>query len=546
MKTKKILAMILSIAIVFSSLTLVGCSFKSDVMGLVIDEECVYNKLPLVEYSEDTYQTTISNIQKLNDMVVKEEASDLSCQILSLLVSNELYKLIDAVNVATLYYYTDTSDEVNISGYLDLYDKYSTAFNEFKKLYSLFANSKYKTIFFGDDMTDEEIQELVSQAVVSDELVELEGKVVELEQRYDGFTVAQILGSDFDDLYTDLVKTKTAIAKIYGYDDYLTYSYENEYAREFTPADTLSYTEALSNGFVSAAEDAYDNCLNAIDGVSDARLDEIDAMLGSAFIEKESLTLLDGFYKTLGEDIYGVYNDFISNGYYFIANSKDAYQGAYTNYFVSLNTPYIYFSSSYATVETFVHEFGHYLRFFFMGNEDGSYELMETHSQGAEWLFVSYLSTILTENESAYLSDSKFVNDSYTIALCAVVGAAEVDVYSLENLDAVNYTQIVSNWSKKVFGNTIPEIYSGYTTPEQYFRLVTVNQAGYYISYSVSLVSSLELYVASLTSYENAVDIYVQLLETTEYVTTLTENGLYSPFSKEAVESICAVFENVY
>lgn len=546
MKTKKILAIILSIAIVFSSLTLVGCSFKSDVMGLVIDEECVYNKLPLVEYSEDTYQTTISNIQKLNDMVVKEEASDLSCQILSLLVSTELYKLIDAVNVATLYYYTDTSDEINISGYLDLYDKYSTAFNEFKKLYSLFANSKYKTIFFGEDMTDEEIQELVNQAVVSDELVELDGKVVELEQRYDGFTNEQILGSDFDELYTDLVKTKTAIAKIYGYDDYLTYSYENEYAREFTPADTLTYTEALSNGFVSAAEDAYDNCLNAIDGVSDARLDEIDAMLGSAFTDEESLTLLDGFYKTLGEDIYGVYNDFISSGYYFIANSKNAYQGAYTNYFVSLNTPYIYFSSSYATVETFVHEFGHYLRFYFMGNEDGSYELMETHSQGAEWLFVSYLSTILTEDESAYLSDSKFVNDSYTIALCAVVGAAEVDVYSLESLDAVNYTQIVSKWSKKVFGNSIPEIYSGYATPEQYFRLVTVNQAGYYISYSVSLVSSLELYVASLTSYENAVDIYVKLLETTEYVNTLTENGLYSPFSQEAVESICAVFENVY
>lgn len=544
MKTKKIFAIILSIAIVFSSLTLVGCSFKSDVMGLVIDEKCVYNKLPLVEYSEDTYQTTINNIQKLNDMVVKEEASDLSCQILSMVVSTELYKLIDAVNVATLYYYTDTSDETNQNGYLDLYDKYSYAFNEFKKLYSLFADSKYKTIFYGDDMTDEEIQELVSQAVVSDELVELNGKVVQLEQQYDGFSYEQIFGNDFNDLYTELVETKTAIAKIYDYDNYLSYSYVNEYDREFTPADTITYTEALSDGFISAAEDAYDNCIDAVYSLEDSRLDELDDILSSYCFSDASMNILDGFYKSLGEDIYGVYKDFIKNGYYFVAKSDDAYQGAYTNYFVSLGKPYLYFAFSYATVETFVHEFGHYLRFYFMGNEDGSYELMETHSQGAEWLFISYLSDGLTEDETSYLANSKFVNDCYSAALSAIIGAAEVDVYSLQSFKGVNYDEIVSAWSKKVFGDSIPEIYSEYYTPEQYFRLVAVNQAGYYISYSVSQISSLELYVASLTSYESAVDVYIELLNATEYVSTLTENGLYSPFSAEAIESICEVFKN--
>lgn len=545
MKMKKLIAVFVSLIILLSSLSLVGCSFSNDVMGLTIDPECTVNKVPKISYSQDTYDRTLENLQKLSEMVEKEEASDFSCQILCTLVSVQLYKLIDAVNISMLYYYTNTADEINAEGYMDLYSKYSYAFNEFKKLYSLFANSKYKTIFYGEDMTDEEIQELVDQAVTSDELVELDNQIVALQQEYDGFSSEQIFGTDFDDLYTSLVTLNNSLSEIYGYDNYLVYSYENEYGREFSPSDTLLYTEVLSQGFVSTAETAYATANSLKTSLGSEKIKELETILYSYFGESESLSLLDGFYQSLGDDIYAVFKQTISDGYYYIANNQDAYQGAYTSYFVSLGAPYMYFASNYATVETFVHEFGHYLRYYFMGNDaNASYELMETHSQGSEWLFMSYLSQVFEEDEWTYIVNDKFVNDSYSVALCAVVGAAEVDVYSLDSLEDVDYAKIVSKWSKKVFGDKIPDIYANYYTPEQYFRLVVVNNPGYYISYSVSLISSLELYVVSLSSYDQAVEVYVNLLNASEYLATLADNGFDSPLSSEAIQGICNAFEN--
>ncbi len=547
MKLKKILALVLCCAIVVSALSFTACTGLKDVMGLKIDEECYVNKTPAIGYSEKTYTDTLNNLESLKNLVEKQEASDLSCQILSVLVSTELYKLIDALYIAEIYYYSDMSDELNKNGYSDLYGKYSNAINEFKKLYPLFAESKYKTIFFGEDATDEEIQEIVSKAVSSDELVELNSKVLALQTRYNDFTDEQIQGTDFDDLYTELVGDLNATGKIYGFDNYLQYSYEREYSRDFTPSDTLQYTALISNGVMDAAQSSLNNCYTAMDSLTETRLDQLDAILDAPFTSASSQALLDGFYQSLGDEIYGIYKHVLSNGYYFIAQSENAYDGAFTNYFNTLGEPFMYFSTSYATVDTFVHEFGHYCRLYLCGNGDSaSYELMETHSQGAEWLFASYVSDTLTDDEKSYFVNAKFFEQSYSVLLCAIVGASEVDVYNLTDFKNVDYNAIVKKRSEEVFGKTIPSSYSKYAKPEIYFRYVAVNSPGYYISYSVSLISSMELYVKCSESYEAGVTAYQSLLKTEQvYVTALTEAGLGSPFEQSTISGICNTFSNI-
>ncbi len=546
MKTKKILALFLAVCLSLSTLVMYGCTGAKDVMGLEIDDNCYVNRKLTVGYTQSTYESTMENIEELIELVTLDEASELSCQILCLMVSTKLYKLIDAVNVANLYYYSNTENEANKQGYTDLYEKYSLAMNEFKKLYPLFAESKtYKTIFYGEDTTDEEIAELVSKAVSSDELVTLENKVVELKNEYETYTNEQIFGTDFNNLYSQFVTTNNAIAAEYDYSDYLEYSYENVYEREFTPSDTLTYCYNLSDNLVNAAESAYYNYTNASETIGETRVDELDDVLNSYFLTDSSLTILDGFYKSLGDEIYSIYKYAIQKGYYFIANSSTAYQGAYTNYFVTLGEPYMYFSSSYATLETFVHEFGHYLRFYLTGRDlEGSYELMETHSQGAEWLFMSYLSNLLDDDELNYVVCEKFVSDAYMVLLSANVGAAEVEIYRASNISEVDFDVAVQIWSDRIFGEEIPSMYSKYYQPTQYFRLVSVNSPGYYISYSVSMISSLELYVLSLNSYDEAVDAYSALLKSEAYVDALIENGLSSPFDKQSILDICKVFIN--
>lgn len=547
MKLRKLFALVIAFVVVLSSFSFVGCSGSKDVMGLKIDEECYVNKTPTIGYSEKNYNDAMENIRKLTELVEKQQSSDLACQILCLLVSSQLYKLIDALNVANLYYYTNTQNQLNQEGYSDLYDKYTVAMNEFKKLYGLFADSRYKTIFYGD-ISDEEIAELVKKAVSSDELVSLTNKVVELQTRYDGFTNEQKLGADFDGVYKELVVTENSIATEYGYENFMNYSYDMEYSRDFTPSDTLNFVELLSNGVVTTAQSAYENSVDATMALTDERIDELEAILNDSFTTEKSQSVLDGFYRSLGDDIYSIYRHVMKNGYYYIAYGENAYDGAFTNYFVTLNEPFMYFSSAYATVQTFVHEFGHYCRFYLLGNGDeSSYELMETHSQGAEWLFMSYLTSSLFEEEKSYLVNDRFVSDSYMILLAAIVGASEVDVYNLESLDGVNFDTIVKKYSDMVLGSTFPAVYSGYIKPDQYFRFVAVNNPGYYISYSVSLIASIDLYVESLTSYNDAVAAYWNILNAQDanYITLLTDNGLGSPFDLATITKICTVFANL-
>lgn len=547
MKLKRFTAIVLCFVIAFSLLSFTACTGPKDVMGLKIDENCYVNNTPAIGYSEKTYQDTQKNLANLKALVEKEEASELSCQVLSMLVSVQLYKLIDALEVATLYYYSDMTDEANKNGYADLYDKYSGTINEFKKLYKLFAESKYKTVFFGEDATDEEIQELVSKAVSSDELVALNGKVVTLQTQYNDFTDEQIFGSDYDELYTELVQTLNGVGKIYGFDNYLDYSYAYEYSRDYTPADTLRYFSLLSDGVVEAAEKSSDNLYSASNSINNQRMNELDGILEDSFTSPTAQAVLDGFYRSLGDDIYKIYKHLINDGYYYIAKSENAYAGAFTNYFNTISEPYMYFSTGYDTVNTFVHEFGHYCRFYLSGNnDDASYELLETHSQGAEWLFASYISKSLTGNEKSYFVNSKFSNNSYSILLCAIVGAAEIDVYTLKDFSSVDYNAIVKARSAEIWGNAFPEVFYGYTRPEYYFRYVTVTSPGYYISYSVSLISSLEVYVQGIDSYESAVSAYMSLLNTDSlYVEALEEAGLGSPFDKATIESVCNTFSNV-
>ncbi len=546
MKIKKLIAVFLSAMILVCTLSFAGCLGigSTDVLGLKIDDECYVNNVPSIGYDEKDYESAVKNISKLNELVTKGTASELSCQILCATVSIKLYKLIDALNIVNLYYYTDLSDLDNQQAYADLYNKYSVVINSFKELYPLFADSKYKEIFYGD-ATDEEIAELVDKAVSSDELVTLSGQIVDLQSRYDTFSDEQILGDDFDGLYTQLVGVNNQIAKIYGYDDYMDYSYVMEYGRDFTPDDTLTFATSLSGKLPSAAQNAYLDYSKAAKTLQQSKLNELDQILSAPFSSKSSLNLLDGFYKTLGEDIYSIYKHVLSDGYYYVAQNENAYDGAFTNYFVTLDEPYMYFSQDYATVETFVHEFGHYCRYYLLGSEaDGSFELMETHSQGAEWLFMSYVSQNFTELEKDYFINSKFIDSSYTVLISAAVGAAEVDIYSLKDLSDVDYYDILNKWTTSVIGRNIPSIYDGYMRPAQYFRFVAVNSPGYYISYSVSLISSLELYVSSEDSYSAAVDVYVKLLNGDDYVTILTENGLSSPFGN-AIDKICSAFGNV-
>lgn len=549
MNLKKLTALFMTFIITASVLLFTACTGNNGVMGLTVDDECYVNVSPDISYTQSTYDSTIENIQSLSNIVEKQTASDLSCSLLAGITSIQLTQLIDACSLARIYYDTDMSDETNYNGYVDLMSKYSECMNEFKKLYEPFSTSKYKTIFFGD-ASDTEIAELVAKAVSSDELVELEDQVVSLQTRFDAMTNAQILGEEWKSLYRQFVTTENQISDFYGYDDYMTYCFPNVYYRDYGVSDAQTYINNLSDTVVNSAIASYQSLSAAQENISEERMDELDNIFDSYFLSAESQQLLDGFYSSLGSEIYSVYKQFISEGYYFIASSDNAYQGAYTSYFYTLASPYIYFSESYATVETFVHEFGHYLNFYLCDINDisSSYELKETQSQAAEWLLLNYVAEniITDEEEKSYVVQNKYFDSTYLILVSAYVASAEISFYQSDSIDAIDFDAVFADCFTELYGENLPECYNGFIKPESYFRLVAIGNPGYYLSYSVSLISSLEIYVAGFTDYDYAVAIYTGVVKSPSgYVDVLESYGLSSPFEKTTITEITTVLASI-
>ncbi|MBQ2908745.1 MAG: hypothetical protein IJE56_02190, partial [Clostridia bacterium] len=143
-----------------------------------------------------------------------------------------------------------------------------------------------------------------------------------------------------------------------------------------------------------------------------------------------------------------------------------------------------------------------------------------------------------------YIIGNKLQSDGYTIILSSLVGAFEVHAYKNPLEDGKTYDDLMISIKNDVYGSgTLEGLFTGVMSTETYFRLVTIPNPSYYISYSVSLISSLELYALATNDYANAVDVYTKLLKMQNgYVESLNEVGLSSPFEAETYGLISQVF----
>lgn len=177
-------------------------------------------------------------------------------------------------------------------------------------------------------------------------------------------------------------------------------------------------------------------------------------------------------------------------------------------------------------------------------NEGTSYELAETQSQGAEWLYYYYVANNadFTENQKEYFIDYMAYSFCGTMIYSSIVGAAEVDVFGLDEVTAeTDFTAIVQSEYSSIPAETMAKLFA--FLPEEYFYAVAVTNCGYYISYSLSGISAMEFFVLAEENYERAKETYYSLLsENTGYVSALEKLGLSSPFEEETFLALDKAF----
>ena len=400
-------------------------------------------------------------------------------------------------------------------------------------------DSMYRDYFYYG-MTEEEIRAFIyeSDAINNPEYKTLVDRNNEIELEFTG--IADPATSDLVPvLYAEFVANNKRMAEILGYDNYLEYAYENIYDRDYSYTEVKNVAE-YAKTYLSSVYTGIYNKWNTVT-VPGAYTDEQYMMyktyiLDSFFTSFDSNKYVNDYIDTMsivsatGREVSfsDEFNGLMSNGNLF----RGQYNAAYVTNIYGANIPIAYFGLTNSSAFTIVHELGHYMNEVYnTENYSQSYDLLEMHSQGDEMLFLAYLTSCEDINR-----DDLVIAETYEllIILDTVMNALAVDTF-----EQAVYTDVYNGaYSAEIMADGVISadeydlLYESvlvdlgikeYNTTT-YWRYMTITSPCYYVSYSVSAVSVLQLYAMAQTDFDAAKESYLKLFT---YVDELTEDDDY-------------------
>ena len=454
---------------------------------------------------------------------------------------------------------------------------------DYYSLYRLIHETKYREFFFAFDegWTEEDIELALtlSDSYGGEEYTELNKKADEIAVSFR--TISDPASSDaVPALYSQFVQVNNQIAQLAGYDNYMDYAYETIYERDYSPMDVVAMREHVKT-YVGPLFNLINEKMSSSNAYMNDREKEYYTALSQKSIFQNPLTadLVADYFDLLKSpagqagtkeiDFAHHANELFKNGNYYTGD----YEGAFSYFVRAHQKSILYFGpGSYSGAFTFVHEFGHYYETVYNPGASISYDLEETHSQGNEMLFLAHLSGLLAELDcdTAFLNlvYDNIWNSTAIILLATAVDEFEQIAYTGQYYGSnssiksvVSDGKVDANEYDKVFAGLMDDYGVGGVLNPYYWRYVTIEAPGYYISYAMSALPSIELFVLGTQDFESAkqsyfklftftedenyayVDKYGDLVVTAGYADTLHYAGLYSPFEEELYVALKNYFE---
>ncbi len=491
---------------------------------------------------------------------------------------NTFYNKFDtlAQGVYNVYYQNQIAEVLSyVSGNYDDYDTSNEYYNNLNDKYmSLIAtilngsNNSLKTEL--NRHTQEWERELAQSTSGAEGIADINNEINKIMSEYN---TAQKQGANtatFEALYQRLVTQNNLLAEKYGYgaNGFMTYSYANDYGRDYTPEQT----KAMSALVLKYIKPLYETISQKLDTKStalknngtDADWSLVEGLLSDNLFAKQSsssfndvkaaIQSIADYFKYLdsnnsGATFVNAVEDLFMTGNYFTGSTD----GAFTYYIYEVEKPILYFCTEnyanigeddnyyYASGFTFVHEFGHYYESV-NNNADISMDFCETQSQGNEMLFLAWLAN----NNNATIGYEALKYNQLTNILETILSATAVDEfeqaaysgkYNGKDVNANNYQNIY---------NEICEKYGISGSNESYWIDVCFDSAAYYISYAMSALPSIEIYAKAVAATDGGLDVaknaYLTLFKTdsTDYNTMLEKAGLHNAFEEELYKYLTA------
>ena len=471
----------------------------------------------------------------------------------------ELYDVLEYVTsqyqIAQVEYHVDMGDAQNKEDF-DYISKIRTDLvSRFYSFSQAIYDSMYRDYYYFG-MTEEEIKAFIfeSDAVSNPEYKALVDRNSEIEIEFNEIPDPS-LSDKVPQLYAEFVENNKKIAELMGYDNYLEYAYSNVYDRDYSYQDVKAiadyvkeYIAPLYNNIFSRWNRITAN-LTQSDAAYIAYVTYVtDSFFANAKSNKQLNDYIDKMSFTSNPDKQISFSDELNNlmgdGNLF----RGQYGGAYVTTLYGIDIPIAYFgNSSYSSSFTVAHEFGHYMNEIYSGGVySQSFDLLEMHSQGNELLYLAYLNSrddVMNDIEFEMVQTYQMISMLDTIMNALAVDTFEQAIYTNsyegKNADVIMADgKITADEYDLLYTSIISDFGGESYMTDTYWRYVTVLAPCYYVSYSVSALSVLQLYPMANENFDAAKDAYLKLftyVDTYEseddYITTvevLEYAGLYS------------------
>lgn len=477
----------------------------------VFDEESGENQQAILEDAIDMQDKSYTALAKVCQSVYRET----------------MKTVLESALVESLAEYEEMTDEEK-----ELYLKENSLEQEFEQA----AQDDYTFEYYGEEWNFERLLN--------------EGAMLDRDSYIDVYQgLYQEKNSVLGEIYLELVKLRNERAKLDEYENYAEYAYEALYVRDYTLEDVEELFEEIKKRVVPAFADAqeiyYSMDFSALYDLPDTTakerlakvrlyLDEVDPDMTESFDYMEEYQLYD-MDPGAGK-----------------ADTGFTVKLPYYNDVFIFDSPYSY----YYDYTTAIHEFGHY-NYMFHNMEDilleqNNIDLCEIHSQGLEMLYYDYEDEFLEGEAGDLFQFIEVYQMAQNTIQAALISEFEIQVYENPDMTLEDLNKLYLNLSKKYgiyYDSRITELYT-WTDISHIF-----SSPCYYIGYSTSAFSSLDLLTLSEENRHEAVEKYMELTtlptyapycEAIEYVglRDIFEKGIPEEIMQETVKILEAAVNN--
>lgn len=528
---KRILTL-LTISMLF---TLTGC------FGSFGSGECKYEDLfEGIEHGtrenvftfSDSYITTIDKkISKLDSSIEKDSNALLISLYFNdffneLLYVQEQYVIIHAYSMLFPNNESIKEDLAFLSTYLIELDQM-----RFSYLVDL-INSQHRDSFFPDYESGEYDWILEREDLYDDEYYTYQLEVTKLELEYSALLNSD--NKDYDELALKLVEKVNAENKVavkLGFDNYIDYNYSETLNREYSYDDLSSLRVASQN--ISDVIIDLKKYVNELE-MTDEEYAKYNLLSEGSFLsQKEEF---DNLALFMGSDYLTNYNYFWNNGEYYFGD-ENSYDAAFIQKTASQSFVMCYFGPGYySQLQTVVHEVGHYMAALedYSDNSYDNIDLCEFQAQANEMLLASYVYNNNLDDVSYEAFAINEVASSLSVILSSlIVSDFESVIYNKNNLQASEISGIMSDIYLEYGVTDI------FRDSDEYWAATSRYLTGYYISYGISVIPSIELFFEGMSDINKAKTDYIQIMKgKDEILPTISSLGYSNPLNSNIIEEL--------